>query len=146
MMHKEFEEFAKVFVVDMIDLLKVKGGDYSNEVDRLSNFKEQAKLLGVPARVIWAVYCHKHIDAVDRWVREGKLTSETIRSRFLDLANYALLGAALAEDLKDEGSVSRPEGFGCTTISETKDHCFDPDCWCDRCDIIVEEDEGAERG
>lgn len=118
MKHGDFESFASKFVKGMENLLVAKGGDYSTDTDRLSNFKEQAKLLGVPARVIWAVYCHKHIDAVDRWVREGKLTSETIRSRFLDLANYALLGAALAEDFNSEDTVSRPEGFGCTTISE----------------------------
>jgi hypothetical protein len=98
----EFSDFLNGFQKNMEDLLVSKGADYSNNNDRLSNFKEQAKLLGVPPRVIWAVYCHKHIDAMDRWVREGKISSEPIHSRFLDLANYAVLGAALAAELEYE--------------------------------------------
>lgn len=47
---------------------------------------------------VWAVYFNKHVTAVLTFARTGKVESEAIRGRFLDIATYAILGAALADE------------------------------------------------
>ena len=102
----ELTEFADGFVASMHAILGVKGPSYSGATDptadRLGNFKRCAKAAGVTPMQAWLIYFQKHVDAVSTYVRTG-LQSEPIMGRFLDLANYALLGAALVEE--HEGTV-----------------------------------------
>ena len=103
MTQKELSEFVERFFTDQKMIIVSKGTSYSgatNEVeDRLANFKRIASELGVSPLFVWFVYFKKHVDAVCTYVRCGQ-ESEPIRSRFLDLAGYALLGAALVEEKK----------------------------------------------
>ena len=99
MNREDFEEFGRLFNNDSDKILNEKGHDYSAENDRLGNFKRLAAALSLDPCEIWAVYTAKHCEAILTWVREKKLESESLRSRFIDLRNYAILGAALAKDL-----------------------------------------------
>ncbi len=94
----QFRDFLEQFQEDMNSLLRTKGTDYTVTSDRLDNFKRVAEAVGVTPMQIWAVYFTKHVIAACNFARTGKLESEPIRSRFLDIANYAVLGAALAEE------------------------------------------------
>lgn len=98
MNNPELKTFTEQFTQEMRDLLEAKGSDYSRSNDRLSNFKRIANLLDLPPLVIWNVYAQKHKDAIDTFCRTGTVSSEAIRGRFLDLANYCLLGAALVDE------------------------------------------------
>ena len=99
MNQQDFTEFTRVFNEEADKILVAKGNDYSIDQDRLANFKRLAAALSLDPFVIYAVYTAKHCEAILTWVRHGKLESESLRSRFIDLRNYAILGAALAKDL-----------------------------------------------
>lgn len=104
----DFETFADKFMEEQRAILKAKGADYAGNNDRLSNFKEVAKLLGTKPEHEWGTYALKHVFAILSWIRTGHVESEGLRGRFLDLANYAILGAALAEDVAYEAAISKP--------------------------------------
>lgn len=88
----------------------VKGNDYAKpDEDILSNFKELAdRLAGAPmdAITVWAVYLEKHIFAIERFVRDRQLSSETIESRFTDASNYLHLGRALLQEARQEETIN----------------------------------------
>ena len=69
-------------------ILKVKGHDYSGEVDRVANFKRVGGNLGITPATALAVYMHKHWDSIMTFVREGKVQSEPIVGRLDDMHNY----------------------------------------------------------
>jgi len=95
----EFKAFREAFMVQMMDILDTKGVDYTLDVgDRLSNFRQGAEALGVSPLHVWGVLMNKHYTAVMNYVKRGQVESEPIRGRFLDLANYSILGAALAHE------------------------------------------------
>jgi len=101
MTHADLEDFAGDFISEASTILFSKNEDYAKETDALDNFKSEAKELGVSPRVLWSVYFHKHISAIKRWARDGKVSSEEIRGRFLDVMNYCILGCALATEEAD---------------------------------------------
>ncbi|MHC4175909.1 MAG: hypothetical protein ACYSWU_00270 [Planctomycetota bacterium] len=96
----EFHDLGEQFFGDMRSLLDTKGVDYTGGKggDRLGNFKRVAEALGVSPMVVWGVYYMKHVEAVSTFVKTGHAASEPIYGRMLDLANYALLGAALFKE------------------------------------------------
>lgn len=95
------ERFEQVFaetVAKMKVLLLSKGSDYSDNNDRLSNFKNNSCKLGLRPMQVWAIYFLKHIDAISKYCATEKLASEPIESRFLDALNYLMLGLALIKE------------------------------------------------
>ena len=98
---RTFDEFRKQFHKDMESIVAVKNPDYSVNADTMSNYKEIARFLGIPPRVVWAVLFMKHVTAISRYVRDGRVSSEPIRGRFLDAANYCVLGSALISEEDD---------------------------------------------
>lgn len=95
MTQNDFDKFVGSFFYDQKVLLQHKGQDYAGDGDRLANFKRLAEALGLTPLQIWAVYFTKHVDALTQLSKTGMLKSEPPRGRFLDVANYAILGAAL---------------------------------------------------
>lgn len=91
--------------------LTTKGPDYAHhdtgtgELDRLANFKEVAhRLEGAPLDLttVCAVYFEKHVVAIERAVKDRKLSSEALLGRFADACNYLdLLLACFAESNPD---------------------------------------------
>ncbi|HCC80806.1 MAG TPA: hypothetical protein DEQ25_05720, partial [Methylophaga sp.] len=62
---------------------------------KLYNFKHVADRIGITPQQATLVYMLKHIDAMCNDAKTGKTYSdETIRSRCMDLINYATLYAA----------------------------------------------------
>jgi hypothetical protein len=47
---------------------------------------------------VWVIYFRKQVDALVSWAAKGRLESEPLRSRFQDVINYCVLGAALAAE------------------------------------------------
>lgn len=118
MLQEEFDNFKMEFFNDQNDLLTLKGHDYTGGGDRLANFKEEGEALGVTPLQVWATFAGKHWRALCTFVRDGSLRSESVRSRFLDLANYALLGAALAAE--EEQLVPLPEEDAPVTVERAE--------------------------
>ena len=78
------------------EALALKGADYTrSDPNRLTNFNRRASDTGLTPLQVWAVYAGKHLDAIMALVTTGKLESEAIESRFIDLQNYLYLGMAI---------------------------------------------------
>lgn len=113
MTKEEFESFYRVFAAAAKEVLFGKMEDYADAGDQLRNFKDCGSLLGVSPLMIHAVYFYKHVAAVLAYARTGVEGMEAIKDRYLDVANYAVLGAALAESTAGLGAdVSQAEAGG----------------------------------
>jgi hypothetical protein len=85
------------------ELSRLKGGEYSGDIDRLLNFRRNAEALGLPMETVWAVYAAKHWDAVMQYVKDlntGKTRErmEPIDGRMMDLIVYLVLALAMVEE------------------------------------------------
>lgn len=110
MRHDDYAEHVLDFTQEMKQVTESKNHDYSVNDDAMSNFKEIAALLGISPRVVWAVLWMKHVTAICNHMAQGKkLKSESIHGRFIDNANYSVLGDALDKDLELEANSSLPE-------------------------------------
>lgn len=79
-------------------VLKTKGHDYTGGgPDRLANFIEDGEALGISPEMAWAVHFRKQVAAVMTWATTGRIESESLSNRFVDIRNYCLLGLALRE-------------------------------------------------
>jgi hypothetical protein len=82
-----------------------KGNDYTRgkgDLDRTDNFKMAAENNGVTALQAWGVYFYKHVSAVWRFLKDGKVESEPIEGRIYDVINYAILLALLVKEMRGE--------------------------------------------
>ena len=80
-----------------------KGKDYAPGSDILENFYRVADVTGVSAVTVWGVYVTKHVEAIRAFVLRGRLESEPIDSRLVDVLVYAALGYFILEREKGEG-------------------------------------------
>lgn len=105
---QDFDLLLGRLVNDEVDILSSKGHDYTDngegneDEDRLFNFKEVGKRLGISPLLVWGIYWTKHNNAIEKFIRTGAVASEPIEERIKDARNYLALGAALIEDLRDE--------------------------------------------
>ncbi len=110
MNNMEFDLVRSILAKASDGELTTKGPDYAHHatdgsVDRLANFKGvAARLEGAPMDLttVCAVYFEKHIFAIERAVKDRKLSSEALLGRFADARNYLdLLLACFAESNPD---------------------------------------------
>jgi hypothetical protein len=102
MIADELGKFFASFTNEQAQIMTDKGTSYSGvkdgeKKDRLANFKRIAADMDLTPMQVWLVYFLKHVDSVKTFVRTGH-ESEGFRSRALDIANYAILGAALVSE------------------------------------------------
>jgi hypothetical protein len=81
---------------------ETKGLEYAGEQDTLADFKEVAEDAGITPLQVWLTYVKKHQRAVDTFIREGEVKSESIESRIRDIIVYHLLLYGLIIDLQGE--------------------------------------------
>jgi len=77
-----------------------KGRDYTidqRDANPLYNFIKVAEQTGCSPEQVWSVYFMKHVYAVLAWAKTGKVESEGIDGRFMDIVNYAILGWQLSQ-------------------------------------------------
>jgi 7-cyano-7-deazaguanine synthase in queuosine biosynthesis len=99
MTSETFDDLVEAFEKEANAIMAHKGQDYTQGgTDRLANFRGIAKKLGVPPKMIWFVYFHKHVDALATWASGGEVKSESLESRFADARNYLLLGLGLLHE------------------------------------------------
>jgi len=103
MTRDQFLELLEREHQQIVEINKTKGHDYAGDSDALSNFKRNADRLGLTPIQVWGVYFHKHLDAIETFVREGAVASEPIEGRIRDAILYLHLLHGLIED----GTVSR---------------------------------------
>ena len=84
-------------------IMSKKGPDYTNEnADRLANFKEVARMLGITPLQVLGVYLAKHQSSIMKFCRTGKLSGEPISEKVADSRNYEGMLMGLVEDLQEE--------------------------------------------
>ena len=101
--HDRYNEIVEDVVNQIKELSEKKGGEYAGDVDRLANFRRNAKNLDLNMEDIWSVYAAKHWDAIQQYVkdlRSGKKRErlESISGRAHDLIVYLILFLAMVEE------------------------------------------------
>lgn len=113
MRHDEYAKHVEKFTSEMREVTKEKNADYSAGTDdAMNDYRSASVRCGVTPVQAWGVLLMKHVHAVERFLKTGQLSSESIHSRLIDLANYAMLGDALVKDLEER----KPE----KTVDETE--------------------------
>jgi hypothetical protein len=65
---EQWDKLVEHTMARITALQRVKGQEYSGEVDRLRNFRHAAEELGLVQEVVWRVYAGKHWDAITTYV------------------------------------------------------------------------------
>ena len=92
--------FAKI-MMDCWAIYSKKGRDYTQgkwDTDRLANFHKAADDAGTTVAQAWSVLFSKHLHAVQRYVKEGRVESEPIYQRVYDVINYMILLLLIIEE------------------------------------------------
>ena len=102
---QEFSQFLDNLIDAEKKIMVDKGNDYTKanegaEEDRLYNFKDVAARTGLTPIQVWGIYFTKQINAIEKYIRTGKVASEPIEERFKDARNYLALGLALIQEEK----------------------------------------------
>src|SRR5438034_2762 len=84
----EFLKLYQDFANEQLTIMHDASKDYASEEDRLANFKRLAERLNVSPLLIWAVYFTKHVDSILSYINTGRMNRDSVRGRFLDIANY----------------------------------------------------------
>lgn len=103
-----FDDLVTEFVDDMRKILQTKGIDYAAgkaEADRLYNFFAIANSLSISPLQVWGVFFMKHVTAVQKFVATGRVESEPVHQRLLDIANYCVLLEAILLQLERSGEL-----------------------------------------
>ena len=98
MIKEDFLRLIEKMHQEEIEEHRNKGADYASESDVLSNFKEEGQDLDLSPEKILEVYLNKHIRAIKKFIKTGKLESEPIESRIKDSRLYLALLQALIEE------------------------------------------------
>lgn len=86
---------------ECIKVMSTKGVDYAaGSADRLYNFREAARDLGLPMEQVLYIYLWKHLTSIKRFCKNGVVESETIESRIVDAINYLLILAKIIDEKK----------------------------------------------
>lgn len=107
---EERQKIIEEIFQECLGVLRDKGADYSGNEDALSNFKINAKRLGMTKYQVWLIYFMKHIDSVCNSIKDNpenpQVHSEPLGGRVTDIINYAaILQCMLEEDSYDDGKL-----------------------------------------
>ena len=85
-------------------IMDAKQPEYTNQSpDVLHNFKTSAEQIGLKPLEVWAVFFHKHVQAILSHAHNPEMhEAEPIESRYADAINYLHLGYALMNEREEE--------------------------------------------
>ena len=99
MTFEEFDKFQEGLLNEVVGMKDTKGREYAHSADRFANFNRLSEKLGLPNTVIGWVYCKKHIDGIESYVRDNQVYStEGVRGRIVDAIVYLTLIAGMIEE------------------------------------------------
>jgi hypothetical protein len=81
-----------------MDVMKPKMLDYAGEASFSANFERQAARAGLSPARVWCVFASKHWDAVSSFATRGRVESEPIAARLVDIVNYCQLLAGMVHE------------------------------------------------
>ncbi len=96
----EFDSLMDRYYQKMVELRKTKGKEYANsKTERLANFKDIGKEIGLSPEQVLLCYSKKHGRAIDNYCKTGtSLSEEDIKGRITDRILYDFLLLGLIED------------------------------------------------
>ena len=112
MTHEEFNKFQEGLHAEIVAMRDTKGKEYANGEDRFGNFNRTAANKSITRLQVAGVFLDKHLDAINSYVKNGKVFStENIRGRFIDAILYLELMAGMAaeEETSKVGNAIRPD-------------------------------------
>ena len=114
-----YDKVVNKVLAEIDEIWGTKGEAYApDNSDRLSNFKEVGRQLGLDPIQIWGVYFSKHRIAVESFIRRGCTDlagDESIESRILDCIVYLFLlrGLILEKKIDVAHSLGAKPKTGC---------------------------------
>lgn len=104
--HIRYADLLTDTVDKMMELGKLKGGEYAGDNDRLANFRRNGEALELPMETIWRVYAGKHWDAVTQYIVDlqngtKRERMESIGGRIDDLLVYLVLLKCMVDERGD---------------------------------------------
>ena len=105
----EMEELFKATFAEILELRRLKSGEYAQDQDALNNFRSDAADLGLNMETIWRVFANKHWRSLSKYISDletgfKRERSEPIEGRVDDLIVYLLLFKAI---MKERQSVEK---------------------------------------
>jgi hypothetical protein len=103
----EWNRLLQESMTTIRELAASKGGEYSGDIDRLANFRRNAKESETTMEFVWRIYASKHWDALMQYEKDlrtgrDRPRSEPIDGRVDDLIVYLLLFKAMVQERKEE--------------------------------------------
>lgn len=112
MTHDQYSAHVKQFTDEMKEVTLAKNADYcAGTDDSMHDYHAAAVESAITPMQAWSVFMMKHVRAIQRYIKTGSVSSEAIQGRFIDLANYAMLGSALVNDLEAKKSTPPQDGL-----------------------------------
>jgi hypothetical protein len=105
MTRQEYLDFVKKTFEDMMELIRKKNTDYSQDADPFSNFRS-AKLYGVDPLVGLCVRMGDKLARIQSFCKSGSLQSESVDDAFRDLIGYSCIALGM---LQEKAKVSEPD-------------------------------------
>lgn len=94
----EFNNYTEELLGQVTKMRDTKGKEYANSLDRFDNFNRLSKRLDLDRLKVAWVYFIKHIDAIESYIKTGKVISEPINGRIVDATTYlTLIGGMIRE-------------------------------------------------
>lgn len=100
MNNQDFMSIVKTMTDEALAILDSKGKEYAGNDDRLANFKDIARELGITPQQVCLVYLKKHIRALEHSARTNTISMEE-GTRAMDCINYLFFFVALREERYD---------------------------------------------
>ncbi len=121
---KEFKKSTQQLKKLADGIMNAKQPEYTNNnTDILYNFKSTAESIGIEPMEVWAVFFHKHVQAILSHAHNPEMhEAEPIESRYADATNYLNLGYAL---MKERDCKVEIIGRAANSVGESYDPQFD---------------------
>jgi hypothetical protein len=113
----EWNRLLQESMTTIRELAASKGGEYSGDIDRLLNFRRNAKEAETTMEFVWRIYASKHWDALMQYEKDLRVgverpRSEPIEGRIDDLIVYLLLFKAIVLERKETPVKRTASTFG----------------------------------
>jgi hypothetical protein len=104
----EMKNIIRATFDQVLKLREIKGSEYSEDGDALSNFRRNAADMEMEMETVWRVYAGKHWDAISQHVRDiqqgrQRDLSEPMENRVDDLIVYLCLFKAMLRERGQAG-------------------------------------------
>lgn len=118
--HTRYDEIVRRTCEELVELGRLKGGEYAGDTDRLANFRRNAADCDTSMELVWRIYAGKHWDAITQYVKDlqsGKERKrlESLAGRCDDLIVYLILFKCMIEERE-----AKPVGDPVETFNDGK--------------------------